>query len=228
MPSPRGRLAEGLSSRWSRWLERLLLIFPVVVGAGLVAVLAEAPIPEVRRAVILGIAVAAVVIRVGIPVCLFFDAGNVTDSAADWEPSRYLYAGGALLVSAPFFALVYLYRRYEHVSPTAGSRYWWLVVVLAAVVGPLTIIIGLLGTTAAVGTVLAVAATIAAGLLPVGIYRDAAYVRTSPSRWNPNPALHLGLAFVCLAVAVLQPLLAGWYLGKRYRARPVRDGSQAP
>lgn len=219
-PTASGRLRGGLSSRWSRWLERLLLIFPVVIGAGVVAIFAEAPIPEVQQAALLGVGIVAVTIRLGIPVCLFFDAEKVADSATDWEPNRYLYAAGALLVSAPLVALVYLYRRYEHVPPTASGRYWWLAVALAAIVGPLAVLVGLLVTTAAIGTVLAIAATVAASLLPVGIYRDTIYVRRSGYRWNPNPALYLGVGFVCLAVAILQPLLAGLYLGKRYRTRP--------
>ncbi|MEF8807725.1 hypothetical protein [Natronomonas sp.] len=211
------------SPRWSHWLERLLLIFPVVVGAGVVAALAKAPVPGIQRAVLLGVGVAAVTIRVGIPVCLFLDARGFGDSDVSWAPSRYLYAAGALLVSAPLVALVYLYRRYEHVPPTVRGRYWWLAVATAAVIGPLTVLVGLFGTAATVGTVLAVAATVTAGLLPVGIHRDAAFVRRSRYRWNPNPALYLGIAFLCLLVAVLQPLLALGYLGKRYRARSTRE-----
>lgn len=206
------------SPRWNRWLERLLLVFPVVVGAGVVAVIAEAPVPQIRRAVLTGVAAAALAIRLGIPAFLWLDARAIDRSEVPWEPNRYIYASAALLVSAPLVALVYLYRRYEYLVPSVADSHWWVAVAVSGAITPLTVAVGLYGTVVAVSTVLAFATTIAAGLLPVGIYRDAAYVRASEYRWNPNPALYLGVAFVCLAVAILQPLLAVWYLGKRYRA----------
>ena len=218
-------------TRWGRWLERLLLVFPVVVGAGVVAVLADAPVPAVRWTVLSGVALAALCIRLGIPVFLFLDARALNRSAVTWEPNRWLYAGAALFVSAPLVALVYLYRRFKHVPPATGAgpwaARWWTAVALAAVLGPLAFVVGLVGTVAAVGTVLAVATTVAAGLLPVGIYRDASYVRAADTSWNPNPAWYLALAFLSLLVVVLQPVLAAWYLGTRYGTfRAVRAGSR--
>lgn len=211
--------------RWERWLERLLLVFPVLVGAGVLGVLASGPVSILRRGVLAVVAVAAVSLRIGIPICLYLDASELSRSSVRWRPNRWLYAGGALLVSAPLAALVYLYRRYEHAPAPKPGRHWWLAVALAAFVAPASIAAGLVGDGVELATVLAVASTLAAGLLPIGIFRDAAYVTASDARWNPNPAMYLGFAYLALLVAVLQPALAAYYLGKRYRRGPGASSS---
>lgn len=219
----RTRDAAGLRAperRWERWLERLVLVFPIVAGVGVLGVVASAPVSALRNGVVVIVAVAAVTLRVGIPVCLYLDATELSRSSVGWRPNRWLYAGAALLISAPLVALAYLYRRYDRVPPPKPRRHWWLAVALAAFVAPVSIGVGLAGGGVDGVTILAVASTLAAGLLPVGIFRDAAYVTVSDSRWRPNPALYLGFAYVALLVAVLQPALAAYYLGRRSREGP--------
>lgn len=189
--------------RWERWLERLLLVFPVVAA----------------------VAVAAAALRVGIPVCLYLDATELSRRSVRWRPNRWLYAGAALLVSASLAGLAYLYRRYEIVPPQPPGRHWWLAVALSAFVAPASVAVGLSGGGVELVTAVAVASTVAAGLLPVGIFRDAAYVDSCDCEWDPNPALYLGFAYVALLVAVLQPALAAYYLGTRYRRGPTAGTS---
>lgn len=204
---------------WLALLEGLLFLLPAVFGVGIVGVLQSAPDPRVGRAMVLLASTGGLVIRLGVPVCLFFDARAVREQG-DWWPNRAAYVLGALLVSAPLAALVYLHRRHRNVRIEEHEGRWWLVVG-AAFVGALAgIPVALVGLAFAMpGPVVALPATIGAlalGLLPPAIYRDAVYLRNQrPAGWRPDPALYLGLALAGVTLPIIQPLVAGYYLYRR-------------
>lgn len=211
---------------WLALLEGLLFLLPAVFGVGIVGVLQSAPDPRVGRTMVLLASTGGLVIRLGVPVCLFFDARAVRERG-DWRPNRAAYVLGALLVSAPLAALVYLHRRHRNVRIEEHEGRWWLVVG-AAFVGALAgIPVALVGLAFAMpGPAVALPATIgvlALGLLPPAIYRDAVYLRNQrPAGWRPNPALYLGLALAGVTLPVLQLLVAGYYLYRR-QLHPIRS-----
>lgn len=212
---------------WVGWVERLIFLLPFVVGFGAVALVQYVPFPALDRLALFAAGVGALAIRLGIPVALWLDARAVDRSAVAWEPSRWLYALGALLVSAPLVALVYLYRRHDRIARTPKGRWWYYLIWVALVVGIAGIVAGIaavvialtLGEGAAsvaVGAVALLAGT-SAGIFPASIYRDALYVRERSTTWRPNPAVYLAAALVGLGTGVLQPVVAGYYLYQRRR-----------
>lgn len=144
------------------------------------------------------------------------------DTGDGWRPSPLLNALVAL-VWAPAAGVVYLARRHRRLGTKAGWSGWWLVVALSlattllgAAVGLIAVVLEIPGLfSAAIG----LAGAIAFGAFPVAIHQDAAYVAAADGSWRPNPGTYLGLAFVSLFVPPIQPLLAGYYLLRRWRSQ---------
>lgn len=203
---------------WYRLLETLLFALPPVIGVGIVGLLQDHPDPLVGRVILTVASVGGLAIRIGVPVCLFFD-GRELQERGQWRANYPLYAIGALVVSAPLVGIVYLYRRHERVAVAPGWNGWWIVVA-ASLGGSLSgilvaLIAYVLALPAAVVAIPATLGALALAAFPVGIYRDARYVRTTTAGWRPNPGLYLGLAFLSLLVPLIQPPLAAYYLLRR-------------
>ena len=211
---------------WARLIERLLYLFPPVIGVGIVGVLqdAEPGVPGLQLALLLLSGFGYTALTLGLLVAIFFDARRIRRrprASGNWTPNPVLNAAVAL-VSAPVAGVVYLVRRHRRFGTPPGWSGWWLVVAVslattlfgfaAAVIAIVLTIPGLL--TAAVG----LAGAIAFGSFPVAIHQDAAYVCTRNRSWRPNPALYLGIAFLSLFVPPLQPIVAGYYLLRRRNA----------
>lgn len=224
---------------WGRILERLCFLFPPVIGVGIVGVLQdlEPGVPGVGLALVLIGSFGYGLLSVALAAVLFLDARRLrTDSETRWRPRPLLNAVGTLLVVplllAPFVGVVYLARRHRRFGTPPGWSGWWLVVavslaatvvgLVAAGVAVVFAIPGLLA--AAVG----LAGTIAFGTFPVAIHQDAAYVSTESDAWRPNPGVYLGLAFVSLFAAPLQPIVAGYYLARRRRAMGLEFSLPTP
>lgn len=155
-------------------------------------------------------------------IALFFDAKRLSEADLDWSPSPVLYAIGSFFTA--IVPLYYLYRRHEHVRMGVGFDRWWYVA--AAFVG--LSVVNLLGTVLLLSGVdamtagfelLAPAITVVGVLLPIGIYRDAAHVRTIGTEWEPNPVAY----FVAVTFGILVPLVplallaSGYYLYERHQ-----------
>lgn len=208
---------------WYRLLESLLFALPPVIGVGIVGVLQNHPDPLVGRTLVVVASVGSVLIRVGVPLTILFDGRELRHRGV-WSPNGPLYALGALLLSAPAVGLFYLYRRHDRVAVSPGWDGWWVVV--AASLGgalsgiPIALLAYVLALPPLVVAIPAVLGSLALAAFPVGIYRDAVYLRNSASTWKPNPALYLALAFASLLVAVLQPPVAAYYLYRRETSHP--------
>lgn len=205
---------------WFLALERLLFALPPLVGLGIAGVLQERSDPTIQSGLVVFSAVGAVALRIGIPICVFLDATRLRSHA--WGPNRWAYALVALVISAPLVGLFYLYRRHERVGTPVARGFWWYLIVLAAIgaVGtiPLVLVALALDLPDAFVTVPATIGAIALSVFPLAVYKDAEYVRAgSGRRWRPNPATYLALAFLSLAVTVLQPFVACYYLYRRHR-----------
>ncbi|WP_049924521.1 hypothetical protein [Halopiger djelfimassiliensis] len=210
---------------WARVVERLLYLFPPVVGVGIVGVLQETEpgVPGLQRGLLLLSSVGYTFLTFGLATALFFDARRVRRrprASGNWQPNPWLNAVFAL-VWAPVAGVSYLARRHGRFGTPPGRADWWLIVALslgttvfgtvAAGVAVVFSLPGLLST--AVGT----AGAVAFGTFPVAIHQDAAYVSATSDSWRPNPGLYLGLAFLSLFAPPLQPLVAGYYLLRRRR-----------
>lgn len=214
---------------WYRLLESLLFALPPVIGVGIVGVLQNHPDPLVGRTLVIVASAGSVLIRVGVPLSILLD-GRALRRRGEWSPNAPLYALGALLVSAPAVGLFYLYRRHERVAVSPGWEGWWVVVAgslggtLSGV--PIALLAYVLALPPRVVAIPAVLGSLALAAFPVGIYRDAVYLRNAGSGWRPNPALYLAFAFASLLVAVLQPPVAAYYLYRRGTSHPptVRGG----
>ncbi|MCH7660577.1 MAG: hypothetical protein IH933_08315 [Euryarchaeota archaeon] len=204
---------------WYGLLETLLFALPPVIGVGIVGLLQNHPDPLVGQLLFSVATVGGLAIRVGVPVCVLFDARGLRAKRL-WRPNGPAYALGAFFVSAPVFGLLYLYRRHERISLAPSWDGWW-VLVAASLGGAISGIVVvsltyLLSLPPAILAAPALVSGITLAAFPVGIYRDAIYVRNSSRKgWRPNPALYLALAFVSLLVTVLQPPVAAYYLLRR-------------
>ena len=212
-----------LRSRPFLVLEKLLFALPPVIGLGIVGLLQQADQPLLRAGLIAFAAFGAVVIRVGVPLCIFLDGTLIRRRDVEWRPNRLFYTGLALAVSAPAVGLVYLYRRHRLIGTRrASSRWWYLVVasIVGAFVGFVVVAIGLVLQLPRPVTVLGGAVGgLALASFPIAIYEDACYVRTAGGIWRPNPATYLALAFASLlALAILQPVVGTYYLLRRHHA----------
>lgn len=212
---------------WYRLLEALLFALPPVIGVGIVGLLQGHPDPLVGRTILTAASVGGLAIRVGVPICLFFD-GRELRQRGQWRPNYPLYAIAALVVSAPLVGILYLYRRHERVTVAPGWDGWWVVV--AASLGgslsgiPIALLAYVLALPPAVIAIPATFGALALAALPVGIYRDARYVRNTSAGWRPNPAFYLGIAFFGLLVPLVQPPLAAYYLLRRSGGTRGRSG----
>lgn len=208
---------------WARVIERLLYLFPPIIGVGIVGVLRDVGpgVPGLQFVLLLLSGFGYTALTFGVLVAIFFDARRIRRrprAGGNWTPNPWLNAAAAL-VSAPVAGVVYLVRRHGRFGTPPGRSGWWIVVTVslattlfgfvAAAVAIVFTIPGLLA--ASVG----LAGTIAVGSFPVAIHRDAAYVCTRSRSWRPNPALYLGIAFLSLFVPPLQPIVAGYYLVRR-------------
>ncbi|QSX00777.1 hypothetical protein [Haloterrigena alkaliphila] len=211
---------------WARLAERLLYLFPPVIGVGVVGVLQDADlgVPGLQLALVLVSGFGYTALTLGLLVAIFFDARRIRRrprASGNWRPRPWLNAA-VTLVSAPVAGVVYLARRHRRFGTPPGGSDWWLVVAVslavtlfgavAAVIAVVLTIPGLL--LAGVG----LAGAVAFGSFPIAIHRDAAYVCTHTRSWRPNPAIYLGIAFLSLFVPPLQPIVAGYYLVRRRNA----------
>ncbi|MWV41733.1 hypothetical protein [Natrialba sp. INN-245] len=216
---------------WARLVERQLYLVPPVIGVGIVGVLQEADpgVPLLESGLVLVGTFGYSLLSAGIALSLFADARRVRrqgGASEHWRPSPW---GNALfaLLWAPVAGVFYLYRRHKRFGTRPGWSGWWLVVAASLA----TTVIGFAGVVIAIVlslpglflTAVGLAGTIAFGTFPIAIHRDAAYVSTYGDSWRPNPGLYLGLAFLSLFVAPLQPLLAGYYLLRRQRSGVSRE-----
>ena len=210
---------------WARFIERLLYLFPPVIGVGLIGVIRETEpgVPGLQYGLLLVSSFGYTFLTLGLLVAIFFDArriGRLPRASGNWHPNPWLNAVFAL-VSAPLAGVVYLARRHRRFGTRSGWSGWWLVVavslattlfgIVAATIAIILTIPGLL--VAAVG----LAGAIAFGAFPIAIHQDAAYVCTDGDSWRPNPGFYLGIAFLSLFVPPLQPVVAGYYLTRRRR-----------
>lgn len=204
---------------WYRTLEGLLFALPPIIGVGIVGLLQNHPDPLISQLLVTIASIGGIVIRVGVPICVLFDARELRAQRL-WRPNGPVYVLGAFFISAPVFGLLYLYRRHERITLPPGWDSWWVLVAASlggAVSGIVVVSLTyLLSLPPAILAAPALISGITLAAFPAGIYRDAIYIRNSSRRrWRPNPALYLALAFVSLLVAVLQPPVAAYYLLRR-------------
>jgi hypothetical protein len=167
-------------------------------------------------------ALAAVAV-IGTAIALYTDAHAIVTADVGWQPTPLLWALGGLVLG-PLVTGVYLYKRHQAVVDRNGREWWWLVA-LSTLVPSVLIPVGAVafyGTTSAVTAVSMLSlgvGLLTAPLLAPSIYRDAMYVRSHTSHWQPNPGLYLSMALLVLVfVPVCYPLVGGYYLYKRNRA----------
>lgn len=208
---------------WARLIERLLYLFPPVIGVGIVGVLQETEpgVPGLQWGLFLVSSFGYTFLTIGLLVAIFFDARRIRQqprASGHWTPNPWLNAAFAL-VWAPAAGVFYLLRRHRRFGTRPGWSGWWTVVALslaATVFGALAAGIAVLLVLPGLFlTAIGVAGAIAFGTFPIAIHQDAAYVSTYSTDWRPNPGLYLGIAFLSLFVPPLQPIVAGYYLLKR-------------
>lgn len=140
------------------------------------------------------------------------------------EPLYQLYRGSTGVVTAhhvrigpPLFALYYLHKRHQNVRPGPVSGRWWLVLP-ATVAGGLLLLVAKGLFPASVSRVAGLGVSPLFAVFPAAAYYDAVYIVNGDGPWNPNPPLHLLLAFVSIVVyplSLLYPLYAAYYLIRR-------------
>lgn len=217
-----------VDSRWSRILEYCVFAFPVMLGFtfGLVGLIyAGGSSASGGTAggleLIVGATVAAsvlfgfvgILISIVMAVALYKDAKLVSGADVDWSPSPVLYAVGGFFLSG-LVGLHYLYERYNRLSmPATGNKWWYGVAASFAFAG-----IGL-GVSLSLLPPLAMlfASGLATLVLPVAIYKDAAYVRSNGDGWTPNPVNYFLASLVLAPLLVAPPLVGGYYLFQRNR-----------
>ncbi|PSQ23085.1 hypothetical protein BRD01_07310 [Halobacteriales archaeon QS_8_65_32] len=148
-----------------------------------------------------------------VPVPLYLDAKKLAgyDGDLEWTPSPGLYGLLGFLFTG-LAVLDYLYKRQGVIVDREDRSGWW-VVALAGLALPIAILL--------VGSVLGGSslgfAGIAFGVLfPIGLYKDAGYVRLKSTDWQPNPTAHLTYGLVTVVFGPLAFLYAGYYLYKRH------------
>ena len=212
--------ASTANSRWLAALEGLLFLFPPLVGVGLIGVLQDRAIPLVSELLVWFSAVGYLVLAVGVPICIYGDVRWLRHRRR-WRPTAWQYIVPAV-IWPPIVGVVYLAVRHSR-QPSAATTAsgWWLAVAVGLAAYGFGLLLSVVGVSFGLPGVviagIALAGTIAYGVFPVAIYRDACYTQSAGGRWRPNPGVYLGVAFVSLFVALLQPLVAGYYLIRRHR-----------
>ena len=196
-------------------LEGLLLGIPVLfmlLSVGMAAFsLAEVELAYGVAAVWLLSIPLGLLLAVAVPVLLYFDAKELGEHELDWTPNPGLYVVLGFLFSG-LTVLHYLYKRQQVVRDDAGDGHWWLLAVGGLVVPVL--VMALASATSTFG--LLPVATGFALLLPIGVYKDAEYVRGSVAGWDPNPTMQFTLAYVGVVTVLFSVPYLGYYLYKRY------------
>ena len=216
---------EGWRPDWGRAAERVLFLFPPVIGVGVIGVLQELDpaVPLLGSALVLVGSFGYVALSVGLAVVLAVDARQLR-GASDWHPRPVVLALLALL-AAPAVGVYYLYRRHRSIGTPAGWSGWWLAVAVVPAVSLVGTALALAGALLAIPELvfwsLAIAGAVAVGLFPIALHQDAAYVARTGTNWRPNPATFLGLGFLGIFVGPLQLAVALYYLARRHRELDV-------
>lgn len=196
-------------------LEGLLLGVPILfllVSAGMAVLsLAEVELAYGVAAVWLLSIPLGLLLAVAVPVLLYFDAKELGEHELDWTPNPGLYVVLGFLFSG-LTVLHYLYKRQEVVRDDAGDGRWWLLAV-GGLVAP--VLVGVLASATSTFGLFPLATGFAL-LLPVGVYKDAEYVRESDAGWDPNPTMQFTLAYVSVVTVLFSLPYLGYYLYKRY------------
>jgi len=165
----------------------------------------------------------AAVAVIGTPIALYTDADAIVAADVGWQPKPLLWALGGLVLG-PLATGFYLYKRHQTVVDRDGRDWWWMVA-LSTLVPTVLIPVGVVafyGTTSAVTAVSMLSlgvGLLTATLLAPSIYRDAMYVRSHTSHWQPNAGFYLSIALlVLLFVPFCYPLVGSYYLFRRNRA----------
>ena len=211
---------------WGRVLERLCFLYPPVVGVGAISVAGDLDpgVPGLQWALLAVASFGYTVVTAGVVIALYADARQVRTTSL-WRPNPVLYPLLALF-AAPLVAVVYLAKRHQRLGTPPGWTGWWMIVALTLV----TSVSGLVAIAVAIvlqvpgllASAAGVAGTIAVGAFPIAIHQDAAYISSRHEGWEPNPGIYLGLAFASLLVPIAQPMLAAYYLVKRWRLSPPK------
>lgn len=144
------------------------------------------------------------------PVAIYLDAQAVNEAGLEWEPNAPLYAIGSVFLGG-LVPLHYLYKRYQHTADGTTHAWTWYLVAQFLVIAP-----GAAVLMAVVHPVMLTPLALSAGAFLVGIYRDAAYVRTRTDEWLPNPInWYLGAAFSVIFFGIGPLLVCAYYLFKR-------------
>jgi hypothetical protein len=209
-------------------IAELLFVVPLgllaIVGIG-VMIAGVLPVPEDAFLAVgglgyLGLVLFALLARVAVPVVLYLDTRNIAATAVDWDPTPALWALGGFFLTV-LLGLHFLYKRHQYVVDRVERDWWWIGVLVGAVVpvlaGGVAIAVG--GDQLGPQTGLAVGlALVAVAVFPVAIYRDASFVRLQTRDWQPNPGTYFGLAVILLAAAPLVNLvMGGYFLFRRQR-----------
>ncbi|MFC6731780.1 MULTISPECIES: hypothetical protein [unclassified Haladaptatus] len=199
-------------SRSYRGLEGILLGLPLFVVI-LIGALTGSIVFLQNWLVGAGFLFVPVILRLVVPVLLYFDARRLRGKGLDWEPKPWLYAvlgvvfGGLTL-------LHYLYKRQQTVIDWEARQYWWLVA-LATLLVP--VLIGGIETVVN-QPLLGFVGLFVTALFPIAIYKDAAFVRLQSADWQPNPTSQFTYAAVSLLFVIPIPVYLGYYLYKRITA----------
>lgn len=143
------------------------------------------------------------------------------------EPLYQLYRGATGVVTAhhvrigpPLFALYYLHKRHRNVRLDPVSGRWWLVLP-ATVAGGVLLLVAEVLLAASVSSVIGLGVSLLFAVFPAAAYYDAVSLVNGDGSWNPNPPLHLLLAFVSIVVyplSLLYPLYAAYHLIRRAKS----------
>jgi len=179
---------------------------------------------------LLGLFVLVVLVdRIPVSILLALDARQRQRAARDWQPG-YRYAAAALLTVSIPVAAYYLYTHHRRVGTVGRRQGWWRLLPLSSlgVVWFFSLDIFLLvGTaldlsvefSAAPFYLAALVGALFVGLAPLAVYRDATYIRSTDSEWNPNPATHYAIAATAISPLVFfHPVYVAYYLRRRRKA----------
>jgi len=205
-----------LPSRSYRGLEFLvlggLILAAIALIGGTVAITSGSTGLLVGGGIVLGMIIAGPVVSIVAAVLLYLDAKKLAayDGDLDWTPSPGLYGVLGFLFSG-LAVLDYLYKRQNTVIDWEGRSNWWLVAIAGLVLALFVSILG--GALGQSG--LSLAGAVFLVLLPVGLYKDASYVRLNAPEWQPNPIAQLTYSTIALFITPITVLYLSYYLYKR-------------